>query len=204
MISILIHATLFGPDCRGAEPRGNSVHDLWSFALKSKAKKLKVPIYPDQSPDLAALLRVQRVIRDHHSVGFFKIGALPLVVLEDTVVELHHPSGLAAFLKQIEDSTHSDGKQRRAIELRNVELKFLAYPDWNLTAQRIVPKLGGKLQLKGVVLRTEMGARHSAAHGLLSLDEDQSGTLRLSNNDTDFKTPRRPIRNKTQNLTNRE
>jgi hypothetical protein len=71
-----------------------------AFLLRSQMKNVEVPLYVGNDAQPAGVVRVGRVFTDYERRGFFRIGALPLLVLEGVTIELTRPEQAQAALVQ--------------------------------------------------------------------------------------------------------
>ncbi len=65
------------------------------------AKGMVIPVFVGSESKPTALVRVKELLNDYRRVGFFRIGAIPLVVLDGLTIELKHIGNLDASLKEI-------------------------------------------------------------------------------------------------------
>jgi len=88
-----------------------------------QVEDVMVPIYLDNSPTPAAILRVGRVYRDFQRRGFFRIGILPVVVGEDVSIEIREPDELEQIFTKTSTIIGSFAKSD-AVELHRARLLF--------------------------------------------------------------------------------
>jgi hypothetical protein len=157
--------------------------------MNSNGRNLTLAIYPPKGVELAAKIHVRQLLRDHQSTGFFKIGALPFLVAQDTSIELHNPLEIAEVLRRLGASSADRAGKSKVLELRNLIFSVTSVPDWKLKAGSAIPDSDGVLKLNDVLLQTEDGTRRFAKSGLLSTGQDHLGKIRLSNSDVEYCIP---------------
>ena len=126
----------------------------------------------------AAVVRVADAFRDFETKAFFRIGVLPLGVLDRVTFEMGDPSQLTNTLAQIHKWLRTEGTRR--IELRAVRLISSPPGSGSLEAGRARLAADGTLELfEGVDYRS--GTRQiEAAHGVLRLTGEKAGQLILN------------------------
>jgi hypothetical protein len=118
-----------------------------------------IAVYPDSAPEPAAMIRAGRVFSDYQTRGFFRIGALPLVVLDKLSIELREPERLSKALSQMGEKFAIRGDTRKAVEGREFCLWFTARKDAQLRAHRVRLEGGTTWRLfDGVIQQPESGA----------------------------------------------
>jgi hypothetical protein len=161
--------------------RGDEAKEAWLFALNSNARNFALTLFSRNRSTRLATIRIERIFRDHQTKGFFKIGALPFVVADNTSVRLHDSDEASSLLRRLHTAdTNSRNEKHAALEIRNLRITFDAYPEWRLSAANARPMSSGRLRLRNVVLHTEAGARHLARQGDLFFTPDGRGRIRLS------------------------
>jgi hypothetical protein len=58
---------------------------------RAQVKNALVAVYVDPGPEPMAWIRAARIFGDYQSRGFFRIGALPLLVIDKFAIELRDP-----------------------------------------------------------------------------------------------------------------
>ncbi len=92
------------------------------FAGITRIDNLLAPVYLSFGSKPVALLRVEHVYHDYQRVGFFRIGAFPLVVLEKVKLEIRDPAKLLAALTQVEGQLGWGDGSGDAVEGRDFTL----------------------------------------------------------------------------------
>jgi hypothetical protein len=96
-----------------------------------------VAVYPDSSPQPAAMIRAGRVFSDYQTRGFFRIGALPMLVLDKLSVEVLQPERLSKALNTLGEEFAVRGDSRKAVEGRDFSVWFASRKDAKLQARRV-------------------------------------------------------------------
>lgn len=90
--------------------------------------------FPDNIGGQVALVRVERAFLDHERIGFFRIGLLPILIVDNVQIELLGPGDLGPKLTQIElHLTHAAGA--RAVEFRNLCFRYVGDKEPRLRAK---------------------------------------------------------------------
>jgi len=134
--------------CTVQSARGQAVMD-WLTASEG-AQHLSLARYTEHDKTLYAVLRVDHVETDYEVHGFFRIGALPIVVLDGFTYEIKNPVPAARNLAELPGWLGGD--VARHVELRNI--KFVASPESRLESSRIRFVDGDRWELTGNVRLT--------------------------------------------------
>jgi hypothetical protein len=86
-------------------------------------------------------LRVRRVSEGHQRKGFFRIGALPTIVIEDTVLEIRADADFSNVLHQAHAELVSRPELKRVIDGRGFSIVFPSHTNSCVQAGRM--SLGG-------------------------------------------------------------
>ena len=89
------------------------------------AKGMVIPLFVGSESKPTALVRVKELRNDYRRVGFFRIGAMPLVVLDGLTIELRHTKNLSASLKEIHKGVLIN-KHPNLLEARDVRIIIAA------------------------------------------------------------------------------
>ena len=100
-------------------------------------QNVRLPVFLDFEPKPVALFRAERIYTDHQTRAFFKIGVLPLEVLDHLSLQLLDPARLAATLKSATGRFALKERVKQAIEARNFSLSFTTKNSGHLVAQRV-------------------------------------------------------------------
>jgi len=120
-------------------------------------KRVTVPIFVSGETQAVAALRMKRVFKDYERKGFFRIGALPLLVGEEVRVEILKPAGGVGLFSQSQEWVGSHS-QSVPIEWRRMVLTVPGEAKPRLEAGRVRLRSAGCWELlEGVTLRNENG-----------------------------------------------
>ncbi|MGA2542711.1 MAG: hypothetical protein ABSG78_14275 [Verrucomicrobiota bacterium] len=111
---------------------GQAVVD-WMQAARG-AQHLVIPRYSEPDKTLYAVIRVDKVYTEYEKRGFFRIGALPVAVLEGVTYEVKDPGPAAKNLARLRSWLGGDAA--RHVELRGV--KLVASPTSRLEGGRLL------------------------------------------------------------------
>ena len=113
--------------------------------LKQVRHAKVVVLERDLSP--VAVIRTEAVRTDYQRKGFFRIGVLPMVVLEGMNVELCDPSRLLTSLTNVNARLTVRGSGRRAIECKGFSLSLPGLAEPVLRAKRVRIENGSQWRL---------------------------------------------------------
>ena len=97
----------------------------WPLSAQITAKGMVIPLFVGSESKPTALVRVKELRNDYRRVGFFRIGAMPLVVLDGLTIELKHTKNLSASLKEIHKGVLIN-KHPSLLEARDVQVLIMA------------------------------------------------------------------------------
>ena len=89
-----------------------------------RASGVVLAIYPEIGLQPLAILRADQLYEDYQRRGFFRIGALPMLVAEGLSVELCDTNQLSAALTQASTRFGVKAKKFKAVEGRGFSLSF--------------------------------------------------------------------------------
>ena len=87
------------------------------------------PVYLNFEPEPAAIFRVDHIFSDYQTRGFFRIGALPVLVLDKATLELKDFSRLTNALSQLGARLTVKKGLKKAVEARTFRLCLPAKED---------------------------------------------------------------------------
>lgn len=144
----------------------------------SRMADVTMPFYLGAEQEPSAVLRAEKVFRDYQRRGFFRIGLLPMAVLEGVVIEVRHPAQIGASLGQLQQWLRRDATG--CLELRRVRIVLDQTPARSLEAGCARPLPDGAWQLLGGV-RWEAGTNLlQAASATLQVTGERAGRLILA------------------------
>ena len=89
------------------------------------ARGMVIPVFVGSESKPTAIVRVKELFNDYRRVGFFKIGAMPLVVLDGLTLELRHTRNLSNSLKEVHKGVLVN-KHPNLLEARDVRIIITA------------------------------------------------------------------------------
>jgi hypothetical protein len=96
-----------------------------------------VALYGESELEPVAVFRAERIFSDYQRRGFFRIGALPLLVFDGLSIELHDPTQVSKALASLGARFDARGDARKAVEGRDFCLSFVPEQDGRLRARRV-------------------------------------------------------------------
>jgi hypothetical protein len=96
-----------------------------------------VALRSEKATQPVAVIRASRVHTDYQRRGFFKIGALPVLVLDDLRLEIREPAALTNALQNFHLRLAKSASARQAVELRHASLFYTADPRRRLRAATV-------------------------------------------------------------------
>jgi hypothetical protein len=154
---------------------GSGLAQGWLEEGRLEVQKARMPVYLAFEPKPAALFTAERLYEDHQTKGFFKIGLLPLVVLDQLSLELRDPARLAATLQSAGGRFAVKEELKKAVEGRDFSLFFAAENSGRLTARRVRLENGAAWRLSEGVLTPPASAPIPFKRGTLHLTGPQAG-----------------------------
>jgi hypothetical protein len=124
---------------------GQTVVD-WMQAARG-ARHLTIPRYMEPDKTLYAVITVDKVFTEYEKHGFFRIGALPVAVLQGVTYEVKDAAPAAKNLARLR--SWLGGETGNRLELR--EVKFVASPTNSLEGARLLFLDDDRWQLAGGV-----------------------------------------------------
>jgi hypothetical protein len=88
------------------------------------AKNVAVPFYSTNSVKCVAVLRAQRLFEDYHRSGFFRIGALPVLAIENLQLEIRDARELSTALRSATAVLDPKADAKRAVDGRQFTILF--------------------------------------------------------------------------------
>jgi hypothetical protein len=125
--------------------RGQAVMN-WMQAARG-ARDLVIPRYSEPDKALYAVISVDKVYTEYEKKGFFRIGALPVAVLEGVTYEVKDPAPASKNLVRLRSWLGADTGNH--VELRGV--KIVASPTSKLEGGRLLFLDNERWQLTGGV-----------------------------------------------------
>ncbi len=96
-----------------------------------------VALRSEKAAQPVAVVHASRVYTDYQRRGFFKIGALPVLVLDDLKLEIREPAALTNALQNFHLRFAKSASARQAVELRRASLFYATDPRRRLRATTV-------------------------------------------------------------------
>jgi hypothetical protein len=131
-----------------------------------------IPLYSEPDRTLSTVLRIDRCGVDYQRKGFFRIGVLPVQVLEGVTFELQDPASAPASLERVRRWFGDESR----VELRNVKFVFRTN---TLEAARVHFGAGQQWQLLDGVRLVCGGKETRTARATFRVSSGQDGQVIL-------------------------
>lgn len=143
----------------------------------TEIKKVTAPVYLGDELQPVAIIRADHVFGDYQRRGFFRIGVLPMLVLDGLSLELCDTTRLSTVLTNVSALLNVNHGATRVVEGRNFSLLFPAQKKADVRAQliRLQSKTEWRLQ-DGVVHRPD-GTSIQFRRATLRVAGPESGEL---------------------------
>jgi hypothetical protein len=126
---------------------------------------------------LVTRLHATRAFIDHEKWGFFRVGLLPIFVVEGVQVQILSAGCLTNALPGLNSWNPSPGGLRR-LELRNIDVSLLSEKEPRLHAATARVSQSGALELSGVSVPAGGGGPVSIPKATLQISGPAAGCLR--------------------------
>ncbi len=100
---------------------GQSASDLLYGRLK--ANGIITAFYDSSNSAPAIIFRANKLYTDYEHIGFFRIGVLPIVVIEDLTIELNRPESITGIITNLHSWIGKEATSR--IEIRKIKILVL-------------------------------------------------------------------------------
>lgn len=145
------------------------------FSGNSGVRGAVIPIYLGKERQPSMVVRVSKIYRDYQTKGFFRIGVLPIGVMEGVTFEVRHVDSITNSLVQISRWLGPQASNR--LEFRKVTIQIDGSSTNRLQAERIHVLSGGKWELVGDV-RVQVGTNQTCAErAILQVVGGHAGNL---------------------------
>jgi hypothetical protein len=134
-----------------------------------------IPLYLDSKPEPVALLRATRIHEGLQRRGFFRIGVLPTLVVEDLKIEVKDAQRLSKAWATVHLALRFGSKREMPIEASNLIIQVRNKSEPRLRAGRAVFQSGNSLLLTDVSLRAPDGTVRHVTSGSLNLTGEHAG-----------------------------
>ena len=147
------------------------------FGSESGIKGAVIATYLGTEQEPSSTIHVRNVRTEYQRKGFFRIGLLPMAVLEGVTIQVHDPQSLSNSLTHCRQ--RFDSRNACFLELRDVQLIAVGPSTNRLACGRARPARNGKWELlDGVVFDAE-SKRTQAPQAILDVTGPSSGRLLL-------------------------
>lgn len=126
----------------------------------SRVQGAVIPVYLGTASDPALVVRADKIYRDYQRKGFFRIGVLPIAVMEGVTFEVRHVELVTNRLARLEHWI--DPRASRRLELRQATIRMAGTVTNELRADRIHIVPGGTWALVDDV-RLQLGTNEVRA-----------------------------------------
>jgi hypothetical protein len=134
-----------------------------------------IDLYGGTEAEPAMVVRLDKVYNDYQTKGFFRIGLLPIGVMEGVTFELQHPDSVTNGLAQMHQWLGARAAKR--LELHRVKFLVSAPVTNRLETGRARVATGGRLELFDGVSFVSGTNQMWAARGVLQITGEQAGQL---------------------------
>ena len=146
------------------------------LSSRTKINGVVIPIFLEDNRPAAAVLKVDKIHTEYQRRGFFRIGLLPLVVMEGVKIDFRQAnaasSALARLPKEMKPWAGS-----RMLELRDVKFAFRAEPKERLRAGKMRWLENGQWQLSNGVTIQMTPNEVQVQQALLQIAGPSAGTV---------------------------
>jgi len=144
------------------------------------SKRVTSPVYGPEASRPIAVLRVEATRTEYQRRGFFRIGALPLLVAEQVRLEVRDPQATAQMFAGLPEWLRAPGRGR-AGEVRDFQMRGPEPSDapW-LTVARVRMAEHGQWELKEGSLRTPAGEVVQFGQALMQIIGGHAGRVTLA------------------------
>lgn len=148
------------------------------FSGKIKIRDAMIPFYSGTERDPTMVVRVDRICTEYQRKGFFRIGVLPVGVLDGVTVEVRHLEQATNSLAQLQHWLSGPAANR--LELRHVRVLILAGSTNRLESGHARVASGGKWELLDGVRFNSGTNQVQSSHASLQVAGEHTGQLILA------------------------
>jgi hypothetical protein len=148
----------------------------YELLSSTEVKQAAIPFYAGSEQEPSVVFRAGSIHTDYESVGFLRIGLLPLEVLDDVTIEVRHPENATNVLYQLHDWIGAQAGKR--IVLRQVGFLAKTPAGTNrLDCGRARIAADGQWELSGGVRFRSGTNQVEAARATLQIRGGQAGQI---------------------------
>lgn len=101
----------------------------------AEIRNARIALRTGDSVNPVAHVRADKIRQDHQKRGFFKIGFLPLVVIENLSIQVSEGDGWRSALPELPRNVPGEPGLRHALQARGFELTFSGCPGGSIRAE---------------------------------------------------------------------
>jgi hypothetical protein len=143
--------------------------------FSSPARNVVVPLFTTNRPQPFAFVKAGRVYEDFQRAGFFRIGALPVLALDDIHIRVPDPADAALALSKATAALDPRVDLRRVLDGRGVEILVGTDPRTQIRARRLRVLDAATWQLDDVVVARGDEAPTALSRGWLHTSGPRAG-----------------------------
>jgi len=151
----------------------------WPLGSPAELKKAVLPVYLKSESRPLAVFRADRIYHDHQRRGFFRIGGLPLLVLQGLSLQLSDTNRLQETLHAASGHFHVTTGPKHAIEARNFSIVTTSQNKALVRAQLVHMDTDDVWLLQDGIIATNQGTETGFRRATLKLAGPQTGELVL-------------------------
>ncbi|SPE60038.1 exported hypothetical protein [Verrucomicrobia bacterium] len=156
-------------------PTLSALSQGWALDSGIEVRKAVVPVYLNFEPEPAAILRADRIFSDYQRKGLFRIGVLPVLVLDGLIVELRDAARLTNALSEMSAQFALRPGAKKAVEGRRFTLFFAAKEDGRISAKLVRLESASEWRLKDGTVQQPGVAPLVYSEGTLTVAGAQAG-----------------------------
>lgn len=155
----------------------SSLAQNWLPDSHIEVRNAVVPVYLDFTPEPAAIFRVHHIFSDYQTRGFFRIGVLPLLVLDGLNLEIRDPARLSAALNTTSEYFAVKANAKKAVEGRDFVLSFASDKNARVQARSVRLESGTEWRLQEGTIFPSGAAPLPFRKATLAIAGPQAGQL---------------------------
>jgi len=156
---------------------GNLSGEGWLPEGKVELRRAALPLYLSTETTPAAIIRADHVYSDFQTRGFFRIGVLPLVVLEGLKLEIKDARQLTEILTTAGDHLAHKGKGKKAVEGRDFAILFEQVKGAEVRARTVRLESGTRWELQTGAVHFADGTSTTFSRAVLIVAGPRAGEL---------------------------
>lgn len=141
------------------------------------AKDVAIPFYSTNTGKCIAVLRAERLYQDYQRSGFFRIGALPMLAIENLRLEVRDVTQLSAGLSAATAALDPRTDTKRVVDGRQFSIVFAANTDVSVRARRMRLDTPIRWRLEDVSIISPESRLRTFRHAMLHMGGRHAGEL---------------------------